>query len=177
MTTIFVKKSDFHKIMIDFTKISFYTLKVIIILIIIKNYHPERGDRMEQKLKKSRQRDAIIAFLMTRKDHPTADIIYENVRKEIPNISLGTVYRNLALLTERGEILKLSFDSASDRYDATTTPHYHFRCRTCGSVCDLEIEEDFNEILDRAGQNFNGRIEGQTIFFFGTCPNCLNLTE
>ena len=65
---------------------------------------------MPQKLNKSKQRDAILAFLMTRKDHPTADTIYENVRLTIPNISLGTVYRNLALLTERGEILKLSID-------------------------------------------------------------------
>ena len=58
-------------------------------------------------LKYSRQREAIKSFLMTRKDHPTADVVYENVRKEFPNISLGTVYRNLTLLSDMGELLRL----------------------------------------------------------------------
>ncbi len=129
---------------------------------------------MEQKLKKSRQRDAIMTFLLSRKDHPTADTIYENVKKEIPNISLGTVYRNLAQLTERGEILKLSFDGTSDRYDATTKPHYHFRCRNCGSVCDLDIEDDFSDMIEVASKKFDGFIEGHTTFFFGCCSHCIN---
>lgn len=132
---------------------------------------------METKLKKSRQRDAILNFLATRKDHPTADTIYENVRKEIPNISLGTVYRNLALLTERGEILKLSFDGACDRYDATTTFHFHFQCRHCGCVSDLELDEDFNELIATANQNFPGKIEGVNTFFYGTCEKCLMLEQ
>ena len=59
---------------------------------------------MQPATKKSKQRDAIIKFLMTRKDHPTADMVYMNIKEEFPKISLGTVYRNLALLSERGEI-------------------------------------------------------------------------
>ena len=65
---------------------------------------------MQPATKRSKQRDAIINFLMTRKDHPTADTIYVNIKEEFPNISLGTVYRNLALLSSRGDILKLSYD-------------------------------------------------------------------
>ena len=87
---------------------------------------------MQPATKRSKQRDAIIAFLMTRKDHPTADTIYMNIKKEFPNISLGTVYRNLALLSERGDILKLSYDNGADRYDASVEPHYHFICPLTG---------------------------------------------
>lgn len=59
-------------------------------------------------LKRSRQREAIVLFLKNRKDHPTADIVYQEIRHDIPNISLGTVYRNLSLLADRGDILRLS---------------------------------------------------------------------
>ena len=58
---------------------------------------------MQPAIKRSKQREAIVAFLMTRKDHPNADTIYMNIKKEFPNISLGTVYRNLSLLSDRGE--------------------------------------------------------------------------
>ena len=79
-------------------------------------------------LKRSKQRDAIVAFLKTRKDHPTADMVYHEIRQTIPNISLGTVYRNLSLLSDRGEILRLSCDGKTDRFDADIRPHYHFIC-------------------------------------------------
>ena len=69
---------------------------------------------MQPATKRSKQRDAIINFLMTRKDHPTADTIYVNIKEEFPNISLGTVYRNLALLSSRGDILNLSYDGGAD---------------------------------------------------------------
>ena len=104
---------------------------------------------MQPATKKSKQRDAIIKFLMTRK-------VYMNIKEEFPKISLGTVYRNLALLSERGEILKLSYEGGADHYDACTDPHYHFMCQECGAVIDLEmapIDEKLNEI---ASENFPG---------------------
>ena len=89
-------------------------------------------------LKYSRQRESIKEFLMTRKDHPTADVVYENVRKIYPNISLGTVYRNLSLLSELGEIQKLSNFGGADHFDGCVTPHCHFMCKKCGQVLDRE---------------------------------------
>ena len=74
------------------------------------------------KIRKTRQRDAILGYLTTRRDHPCAEQIYENVRQAIPNISLGTVYRNLALLTELGEVRTLHVGAGADRYDADTRP-------------------------------------------------------
>lgn len=122
-------------------------------------------------LKKSKQRDLIKAFLMTRKDHPTADVIYMNVRQQNPNISLGTVYRNLTLLADIGEIQRLRLGDGVDHFDADISPHYHFVCTDCGSVIDLEMEsiEFINEI---AGAGFDGRIAGHVTHFYGTCGSC-----
>lgn len=128
---------------------------------------------MQPAMKRSKQRDAIVAFLMTRKDHPTADTIYMNIKKEFPHISLGTVYRNLALLSERGEILKLAYEGGADRYDANVDPHYHFICRECGEIIDMEIESMDQRIREFAGENFPGQIEQSVIYFKGICKKCL----
>ncbi|MCM1101737.1 MAG: transcriptional repressor [Clostridium sp.] len=121
--------------------------------------------------KHSRQRDCIMAFLMGRKDHPTADMVYMNVRKEIPNISLGTVYRNLTLLAESGEINRIRVGDGMDHFDADTSPHYHFVCTECGSVIDLEMK-NIDTIRDIAGAGFDGKIAGHVTYFYGTCGDC-----
>lgn len=123
-------------------------------------------------LKHSRQRDSIIEFLSTRKDHPTADTVYMNVRQSFPNISLGTVYRNLTLLADMGEILRIRVGDGVDHFDYDTSPHYHFVCKECGSVLDLDMEVTKEE--DQAAQkNFEGEIEGHMTYFYGRCPNCI----
>ncbi len=122
-------------------------------------------------LKNSKQRDAIKSFLMTRYDHPTAETVYLNVKKEFLNISLGTVYRNLSLLSEIGEIQKLSTGIGPDRFDGNPAPHYHFICNQCGSVLDLDVT-GLDHINVLASQNFDGEIEGHLIYFYGKCPDC-----
>ncbi|HKM23015.1 MAG: transcriptional repressor [Clostridia bacterium] len=123
-------------------------------------------------LKYSRQREAIKEFLMTRKDHPTADIVYTNVKQEFPNISLGTVYRNLTLLSDIGEIQKLNMGDGADHFDANIMPHYHFVCTECGSVIDLEMK-DLLKIDEDAGLHFPGRVDGHVTYFYGECQKCL----
>ncbi len=127
-------------------------------------------------LKYSRQREAIKDFLSARKDHPTADMVYTHIREEFPNISLGTVYRNLALLTEMGEILKLSCGDNADHFDACTAPHYHFYCRKCQGVSDLELPS-MDIINLAASERFDGKLEGHALYFYGTCKSCLNSTD
>lgn len=127
-------------------------------------------------LKRSRQREAIKSFLMTRKDHPTADVVYSHVREDFPNISLGTVYRNLTLLSDIGEILRLRVGDGVDHFDATTTPHYHFICQECGSVIDLDMDS-LNQINEIANTNFDGHIAGHVTYFYGTCPECTKATH
>lgn len=124
------------------------------------------------QLKHSKQRDAIKKLLMNRTDHPTADTVYTCIREEYPNISLGTVYRNLSLLVDLGEISKISTGGNADRYDANTRRHHHFICTCCENVYDLE-SSSVDGALAAASQNFPGKIENFYANFYGTCQNCL----
>ncbi|MBP3477037.1 MAG: transcriptional repressor [Lachnospiraceae bacterium] len=126
-------------------------------------------------LKYSRQRQVIKDFLMSRKDHPTADVVYMNVRQEYPNISLGTVYRNLTLLADMGEIQRLRVGDGVDHFDADTSAHYHFVCSECGNVIDLKMD-NIDNIIDIAGLNFDGEIQGHVTYFYGICGNCRKKT-
>ena len=124
-------------------------------------------------LKYSRQRECIKEYLMHTTEHPTADTVYEHVKEEFPRISLGTVYRNLNLLADMGEALKITTLDGGDRFDGCTKPHYHFACTSCGAVIDLDmapIDEKLNEI---ASENFPGEITQNVVYFKGICKNCL----
>lgn len=124
-------------------------------------------------LKFSRQRESIKEYLASTKEHPTADTIYTNIREKYPNISLGTVYRNLNLLSEQGEIMKISQVEGSDRFDGNPTPHYHFLCTNCSCVKDLDIKQgSLDHINVIAGAGFDGEIKGHNAFFYGLCSNC-----
>ena len=119
----------------------------------------------------SRQRQAIIDYLCSTKEHPTAETVYTNVRMQFPNVSLGTVYRNLNLLANEGEILRLSCGDGSDRFDGNPKPHYHFLCHGCNRVLDL-VMEPLHHIDILAAAGFSGTIDGHIVLFHGTCPNC-----
>ena len=123
-------------------------------------------------LKYSRQRESIKACLMARRDHPTADHVYLTIREEYPNISLGTVYRNLNLLVEQGEVRKLSFGYGPDRFDGELSPHYHFVCRACGAISDLPLEP-LDSLNQEAQRCCSGRIDSHLTYFYGLCQNCL----
>lgn len=123
-------------------------------------------------VKYSRQRECILKNLQGRFDHPTADMIYECVRLEQPNISLGTVYRNLSFLVENGQILKISTGTGPDRFDGCTAPHNHFVCRSCGRVFDMDYVPEDN-IIEKASDKFEGVIEDYNLQFFGKCSECL----
>lgn len=87
-------------------------------------------------LKYSRQREAIKDYLSSVTTHPTADTVYMHIKEEFPNISLGTVYRNLNLLADIGEAIKITTPDGGDRFDARTNPHYHFYCKCCKRMID-----------------------------------------
>ena len=122
-------------------------------------------------LKYSRQREVIKEFLYSRYDHPTADDVYVNIRKQYPNISLGTVYRNLTLLSDMGEIIRLRVGDGVDHFDADTSPHNHFICSECGCVVDLKME-NIDYITEAASKNFGGEIKGHSTYFYGYCEDC-----
>ena len=123
-------------------------------------------------LKYSRQRESIKEYLAGTCEHPTADTVYLHVKQEYPNISLGTVYRNLNLLAELGEAVKITTEYGGDRFDGRTHPHYHFCCKDCGRVMDLELE-DMSYINKEASKNFDGIIENHSMMFYGTSNDCI----
>lgn len=120
----------------------------------------------------SRQREAIKEYLMSTKEHPTAEIIYQNVRKDFPKISLGTVYRNLLLLVDTGEIMKVSTGDSIDHFDADTSPHSHYYCRCCHSVMDLELVPTAEQILAASSSGL-GTVESANLLFTGICRDCV----
>lgn len=122
-------------------------------------------------IKHSRQREAIRENLAARYDHPTAETVYMDIKEDFPNISLGTVYRNLSLLSELGEIQKISTGAGPDRFDGNPKPHCHFQCKQCYSVLDIPVDY-LDTINKHASQKFPGIIEGCSIQFFGLCPDC-----
>lgn len=122
-------------------------------------------------IKYSRQREAIKEYVSNSKEHPTADNVYMSIRNIYPNISLGTVYRNLNLLAELGEIVKIDCQDGSVRFDGHNEQHYHLICKQCGKVTDLEMESiDHINVIANAG--FDGKIESHITYFRGTCPEC-----
>ena len=125
-------------------------------------------------LKYSRQRESIKHYLMTTEEHPTADAVYMHVKKEFPNISLGTVYRNLNLLTDIGGAVKISTPDGGDRFDGRLEPHNHFLCTKCGRLLDLDLDmKSIEEVNRLAAEGFDGRIESSTTLFYGECSDCI----
>lgn len=123
-------------------------------------------------LRKSKQRQAIIRVLQSTSSHPTADWVYEQVRKELPNISFGTVYRNLKLLKDAGEILELDLAAGPSRYNHNVQDHYHFRCNNCGRVFDLNapVDQDIDNLM---AKNTGHTITHHVLEFRGICKDCL----
>lgn len=124
-------------------------------------------------LKHSRQRDAIKEYLAHTTSHPTADTVYLHIKKEFPNISLGTVYRNLHLLVKTGEALKITSADGGDRFDGDTSLHYHFFCSECGKVLDIACN-NVDYIPQVVSKDFDGVIESHETTFHGKCGECIN---
>lgn len=124
------------------------------------------------EVRHSKQREAIRSFLISTKTHPTAEAVYDNIKKDFPNISLGTVYRNLNFLVERGEAIRLDCGDGLDHFDGNTHPHYHFYCKNCHHIIDLEMHP-IDHVNVIAGAEFDGKIEDHVVYFRGLCKDCL----
>ena len=113
----------------------------------------------------------ILEELRSKNNHPSADELYERVRKKLPRISLGTIYRNLEVLSQLGEIQKLNLSGSLKRYDGTPSKHYHIRCIRCDRVDDAPIAP-LNQIEDELYQATVFEIIGHNLEFTGLCPAC-----
>ena len=121
--------------------------------------------------KYSRQREVIKEYLTQTYIHPTADEVYQHVRVTHPHISLGTVYRNLNLLADLGEAVKITTPEGTVRFDGHTVPHCHVLCTKCQTLFDLDLKEE--EKLEKAAKgHFQGDITGHRLLFYGICDAC-----
>ncbi len=118
----------------------------------------------------SRQREAILLNLKERCDHPCADMVYESLRKEMPNISLGTVYRNLNSLAADGSIIRFTA-GGKERFDGNTAPHIHFVCDQCGAIQDV-FHHSVNDFLGQMSLLLRCTVNGAHLVINGNCEGC-----
>ena len=116
----------------------------------------------------SQQRERIYQAVCDSKEHPTAQMVYDQLKPEMPKLSLGTVYRNLQQMAEEGRIMELG--GPVNRFDAIVEPHTHLRCVRCGQVADGEIPYDAT--LDRAVETGGWQVKSLVLMFTGICPAC-----
>ena len=122
-------------------------------------------------MKYSRQRELIRQAVTEHPIHPTADSVYAIVREWEPTISLGTVYRNLNLLAQQGDLLKIILPGAPDRFDARTDAHHHLLCDRCGQLYDIELG-DLSDLEERIRGVSGFAVTGYQVYITGICQHC-----
>lgn len=125
----------------------------------------------------SKQRELILENVRNRCDHPTAETLYEDVKKEMPELGIATVYRNLAELCKEGTIIKVKSAMGPDHYDANLNPHFHFLCESCGKVEDIFMESDLIQAVESmkayVSKNLGAKMNGSHVAIHGVCQECL----
>lgn len=126
--------------------------------------------------KYSRQREGLLKSLKERTDHPTAEMLYIDLKRQIPEIGIATIYRNLADLCEEGFIIRIKSHSGKDRYDGNILPHIHFECNKCLEIEDIFLYEEEIKKLDNEIKEVTKTIEAEathsTIMINGVCKHC-----
>ena len=124
--------------------------------------------------KQFRKRNAILACLQGTTSHPSAEMVYEMLQKEHPDISLATVYRNLARFKSQGLVCSVATVRGVERFDAMTHPHVHFICSSCDAVIDLP-QMEIPESLSAEAEEVSGcRVQSCRLTFTGLCGKCAN---
>ena len=120
----------------------------------------------------SRKREAILQCVRGTTCHPAAEWVYARLKPEIPDLSLGTVYRNLAMFKQEGDIISVGTVGGLERFDGNTTPHAHFICTRCCGVYDVPQEPLPEPFLASAAQATGGEIRSYQLSYYGVCENC-----
>lgn len=120
----------------------------------------------------SRKRQAIYELLLSTKEHPSAEWIYNNLKSEFPDLSLGTVYRNLKLLEENGTVKSVAVVEGRERYDALMSPHSHFVCNNCGRVIDVFFSSEVSDFTEKLHIDGAKQIDSFSLIYYGICDKC-----
>ena len=129
---------------------------------------------MEATSKNFRKRNAILSYLQGKVTHPSAETIYADLKSQIPDLSMATVYRNLTKFRQEGLIQCVATVKGVDRFDANTHPHVHFICRHCDAVIDLHEMQLPPQLTDQAAQITGGSVDCCSLSFTGLCRDCLS---
>ena len=124
-----------------------------------------------------RKRDAILEYLRQSKAHPSAETIYTDLKAQIPDLAMGTVYRNLTLFKKQGLSTSVATVSGVERFDGNTQPHVHFICTDCDAVIDLHQMEVPDSLRSMAASCCGGQIDGCNLSFTGICRTCTDLKK
>ena len=124
-----------------------------------------------------RKRDAILTYLRGTTAHPSAETVYADLKQQIPDLSLGTVYRNLSLFKEQGLIAGVATVKGVERFDGNADPHVHFICTECGAVIDMPQLKIPRQLTKNAEQQIGGIIDQCQLSFTGLCRECTNLKK
>lgn len=127
---------------------------------------------MEKTRKHSKKRDAILSCIRGTRRHPSAEWIYDQLKPDIPDLSRGTVYRNLRLFLEEGSVTSVGVVNGLERFDGDVSPHAHFICLHCGEVLDLPELAALDAMAGQAETLTGGRIESCALTFSGCCRSC-----
>jgi len=130
----------------------------------------------ERNLRMTRQRQVILEELRATDQHPSADALHERVKKKLPRISLGTIYRNLEILTELGEIQTIALAGSLKRFDGIPHNHYHMRCMRCDRLVDapMDVVDSLERVLQ---EKTEFRVLSHQLEFIGICPDCQALLD
>ncbi len=128
---------------------------------------------MKPVSKQFRKRNAILAYLKDTVEHPSAEMVFNRLKPEIPDLSLGTVYRNLSLFKEQGTIVSLGTVNGVERFDYNTDPHVHFMCSSCDDVIDMPTMDVPSQLVQTAAKATGGHVDAYQLTFTGVCKNCL----
>ena len=128
---------------------------------------------METTTKQFRKRNAILSYLRSTDIHPSAEMVYTHLKQEYPDISLGTVYRNLAMFKDKGEIISVGTVNGVERFDGNTMPHVHFVCTGCEAVSDLPQIAVPEELNKQVTAQTGGKIDMCQLTFTGRCNQCI----
>ena len=128
---------------------------------------------MNKRQNYSRKREAILDTLRSTKTHPTAEWVYLQLKSQYPDLSLGTVYRNLSQFKEDGTIVSLGVVNGQEHFDGDISPHSHFICSHCGSVLDVPNEPNLSIMFKRTSLALDAQIESCHILFRGICSDCM----
>jgi len=128
---------------------------------------------MAPAIRYSKKREAIYQALQNTTSHPSAEWLYQTLKPEHPDLSLGTVYRNLVFFQEQGMIKSVGVVNGQERFDACVSPHCHFVCHDCGAVIDLnrlELDGDTDHLVS---QQYGFEVDRHEFTFYGTCKQCM----